>query len=151
MINFKKAAVLPAVAALALAGLVSTDISASAQSAYTNGSDYVRPSRHYVRRRVAERPLTVRRVAPPPPMVEMAPPYNPSMGPGAIVTGPVGIASTVVSLPFRILGGIFPSYGSPLAVIGAPIQIAGRIAQAPFQIVEAPFGGPGPFGGPSYY
>lgn len=149
MMNLKKAAVLPAMAVLAMAGLVGSLVSASAQSAYTDGSTAQRRA-PAVRHRAGERPLTVRRrYEGPLPVATLPPPsYNPYLGPGAIVTAPVGAASTLVGLPFRVLGGIFPSNGSPLMLIGAPIQFAGRLAQVPFQVVEAPFGGPGPFSGP---
>ena len=163
MINLKKAAALPALAALALAALVGTGVSASAQNVYSNGPQGAQPDSlggskpHYVRRpayrsttasrRGGYRPLTVsrRRAAPvPPPVFAAAPVYNPYAGPGAIVTAPIAVGGTIASLPFRILGGIFPPVG-PMAIIGAPIQAVGRIAQVPFQIAEAPFGGPGPF------
>lgn len=160
MIHFKKAAAVPAVAALALAALVGSGVSASAQSVYSNGPDGAQPNSlggskpHYLRRhtyrsttvsrRDQYRPLTVsRRHAAPAPVFVAAPAYNPYVGPAAIVTAPIGIASTAVSIPFRVLGEIFPPVG-PLAIVGLPIQAAGRIAQVPFQIAEAPFGGPGP-------
>lgn len=161
MMNFKKAALVPAVAALALTALVGTEVSASAQNVYTNGPEGAQPDSlggskpHYARHRVYRsavvsrrdtyRPLTVsRRYAAPAPVVVAAPRYNPYVGPAAIITAPIALGSTIASLPFRILGGIFPPVG-PTAIIGAPIQAAGRIAQVPFQIAEAPFGGPGPF------
>ncbi len=159
MINLKKTAFVPAMAALALAALVGSGVSASAQNAYTNGPDGAQPNSlggsrpHNVRRHgyrsayrdYGSRPLTVSRQYPVAPPVYLPPPYSPYSGPGAIVTAPLGVASTIVSVPFRILGSIFPAEGSPLAIVGAPVQFAGRVAQAPFQIAEVPFGGPGPF------
>lgn len=160
MISLKKAAAVPALAALAFAALVGGVASASAQDAYGGDAGAVRPALRahrplhlgrrvdrsvVVDRRDGYRPLTVaRRRYGPAPLVVARPAYNPYVGPTAIVTGPIAIASTAVSLPFRILGDIFPPVG-PAAIVGAPIQAAGQIAQVPFMIAEAPFGAPGPF------
>ena len=89
------------------------------------------------------RPLTVRRtVAAAEQPVVAAPAVA---GPGMLVTGPLGFASNVVSLPFRAVGGIFPATGdittNPLVIIGAPLRAIGDIVQLPFRIIGAPFGG----------
>lgn len=158
-------------ASLAVMALVATDLSASAQSTLTNGPDGEQPGalasdnpasaqgkapsrarmmrrgprgleRHTSDRRrgvVMARPLTVR------PAVVAVPAPVANVGPGTIVTAPLGIASAIVSLPFRALNGIFPATGdvnaNPLVVIGAPLRAAGDIAQIPFRIIGAPFGG----------
>lgn len=159
MISFKKAAAGAAVAGLALAALMGGAVSASAQN-YGDGqdgaqSDTMRVSRsHQVRGRVNRsgvvsrrdeyRPLTVaRRRFVPAPVVVAAPRYNPYAGPSAIITGPIAIGGEIASLPFRILGGIFPPVG-PTAIVGVPVRVAGQLAQVPFDIAQAPFGGPGP-------
>jgi hypothetical protein len=157
MINIKKLAAVAGIATLALAA---TDLSASAQSALTNGPDGMKPAhhamvRHNAMRReaapraagyAARRPLTVRRTvvaAEAPVVVTPAPVVN--NGPGAIVTGPLGFASNVVSLPFQVVGGIFPANGdiasNPLVLIGAPLRAVGDIVQLPFRVIGAPFGG----------
>ena len=162
-----------AVAVAATLALAATDLSASAQSTLTNGPNGMRPNtlssnaltgpngrepsraplrRHAVRgasQRTARpstyayrRPLTVRRTVAAQPVVVAAPAVA---GPGTLVTGPLGFASNVVSLPFQALGGIFPATGdfatNPLVVIGAPIRAIGDIVQLPFRIIGAPFGG----------
>ena len=80
------------------------------------------------------RPLTVRRPA------AVAPAY--SRGPEIIVTGPLGVASSLVALPFRVGNAVFPADAPPpVNFVGAPIAAAGELAQTPFQLLAAPFGG----------
>jgi hypothetical protein len=71
---------------------------------------------------------------------------NPYYGPGAIITGPNAVAATIVSLPFRAAGAIFPPYGdpaaNPLVIIGAPVHAAGYVAEFPFYVVGSAFGAP---------
>ncbi|HEX4767106.1 MAG TPA: hypothetical protein VH414_12625 [Lichenihabitans sp.] len=89
-----------AVAALALAGLAGTTIAASADPLQNEMPQYRRhhPAYHY-------RPLTVvRRRAP----VVVAAPAAPVVAAPGVVTG---AASTLVGLPFQVLGGIFPAPG----------------------------------------
>ncbi len=151
-----------AAAALALAALLGTEVSALAQDAGASDQTMVRSDARMARRplylrRHAERsavvaredgyrPLTVarRRVVAPGPVVVEGPSYNPYAGPTAIVTGPIAIGGEIATLPFRILSEIFPPVG-PGAIIGVPARAAGQLVAAPFQIAEAPFGGPGPF------
>jgi hypothetical protein len=90
-----------------------------------------------------DRPLTVTGHRHREPIVAVDP-YN---GPAAIVTGPNAVAATIVGLPFRVAGSLFPYDGSsPLVVIGAPIHLAGQIAEAPFYAVGSVFGAPPPNG-----
>lgn len=153
----KTIAIAMTAAALAFAA---TDLSAAAQSSPTDGQQ---PSmvgasrgRAVPRRRAADfrmtraatgrhigmrsRPLTVR-----PSAFAAAPASVEPVGPGVLVTGPVGFASGVVALPFRGLNGIFPATGdvatNPLVIVGAPLRAAADIAQIPFRIIGAPFGG----------
>ena len=168
MTTIKKLAAIAAVATLALAA---ADLSASAQSSLTNGPngaqpntlgsddmtgiDGHEPSRRVYRQRpvrtvrsaeASHRPLTVRRtVAATEARVGVAPVVVENDGLGRVVTGPLGLASTIVSLPFRALNGIFPATGdlgsNPLFLIGGPIHAIGDIAQVPFRVIGAPFGG----------
>ena len=67
-------------------------------------------------------------------------------GPAAIITAPIAIAGTIVSLPFRLVDAVFPSRANdPRVLVGAPVHFAGQIAQFPFFAVN------GAFGAPSYY
>lgn len=90
-----------------------------------------------------ERPLTVSKHRQREPIVATPDPFH---GPGAIITGPNAIAATIVSLPFRVVGAVFPPYGNPaanpLVLIGAPVHVAGEIAEFPFYVVGSAFGAP---------
>jgi hypothetical protein len=67
-------------------------------------------------------------------------------GPATIITAPIAIAGTLVSLPFRAIEAVFPPQtNDPRVVVGAPVHLAGQIAQFPFFAVN------GAFGVPSYY
>ncbi|WP_237479668.1 hypothetical protein [Lichenibacterium dinghuense] len=166
MTTIKKIAAAAAVATLALAA---SDLSASAQSSLTNGPNGMQPntlssdqatgingyapSRAVYRRPVrtvrsaeaSRRPLTVRRTVAAEAPVVVAPAPIGNTGPGTLITGPLGFASNVVSLPFRAINGIFPATGSvaqnPLVLIGAPLRAIGDIVQVPFRVIGAPFGG----------
>ena len=167
MTTIKKLAAVAAVATLALAA---TDLSASAQSSLTNGPNGMQPntlgsdqqtgingnapSRSMYRQRpvrtvrsadASRRPLTVRRTVAAEAPIVVAPAPVENMGPGRIVTGPLSVASNIVSLPFRALNGIFPATGdlgsNPLFLIGGPVHAFGDIAQIPFRVIGAPFGG----------
>jgi hypothetical protein len=68
-------------------------------------------------------------------------------GPAAIVTAPVAIAGTIVSVPFRLVETVFPPRANdPRVLIGAPVYAAGEIAEFPFFAVNSVFGVPS-----SYY
>lgn len=84
-----------------------------------------------------DRPLTVHGHS----MVAAPDPYH--NGSASIVTAPNAVAATVVGLPFRVAGSLFPYQGNtPLVVIGAPIHVAGQIAESPFYVVGSTFGAP---------
>ncbi len=168
MTTIKKLAAVAAVATLALAA---TGLSASAQSSLTNGPNGMQPntlasdsqtgmngnapSRSIYHRRpvrtvrsaeTSRRPLTVRRtVAATEAPVVVAPVAVENAGPGTLITGPLGFASNVFTLPFRAINGIFPATGdiaqNPLVIIGAPLHAIGDIVQVPLRIIGAPFGG----------
>jgi len=62
-------------------------------------------------------------------------------GPAAIVTAPVAIAGTIVSLPFRVIGAMFPPRtNDPRVLVGAPVHFAGQIAEFPFFAFNGAFG-----------
>jgi len=64
-------------------------------------------------------------------------------GPAAIVTAPVAIAGTIVSLPFRVVEAVFPwRANDPRVLVGAPVHLAGQIAEFPFYAVNSAFGVP---------
>ena len=64
-------------------------------------------------------------------------------GAAAIVTAPVAIAGTIVSLPFRVVEAVFPPHANdPRMLIGAPVHFAGQIAEFPFYVVNGAFGVP---------
>lgn len=90
-----------------------------------------------------DRPLTVSKHRLREPVIATPDPFH---GPAAIVTGPNAIAATIVSLPFRVAGAVFPAYGNPgvnpLVLVGAPIHAAGQVAEFPFYVVGSAFGAP---------
>ena len=104
---FTKAAVAPVAASFAM--LLLAGASASAQGTLTNGPDGMQPNSlgkskpHNVR--MSRRPLTVRRAGAP--VVAAAPVVAPVVA--NPITGTLGVGSTVVGLPFQVLGGIFPT------------------------------------------
>jgi hypothetical protein len=64
-------------------------------------------------------------------------------GPATIITAPVAIAGTIVSLPFRLVEAVFPPRANdPRVVVGAPVHLAGQIAEFPFFVVNGAFGVP---------
>lgn len=103
-----KAALAPVAASFALMLLASAP--ASAQGTLTNGPDGLQPNSlggskpHNERMR---RPLTVRRAAGAP--VVAAAPVAAAPVVANPITGVLGVGSTVVGLPFQVLGGIFPA------------------------------------------
>ncbi len=69
--------------------------------------------------------------------------HDPFYGPAAIITAPVAIVGTIVSLPFRAVEAIFPPRAAdPRVVVGAPVHLAGQIAEFPFFVVNGVFGAP---------
>lgn len=98
---------------------------------------------HHYYSRAYDRPLTVSKYR----NREYAAP-DPFRGPAAIITGPVAVAATIVSLPFRVAGAVFPPYGNPavnpLVIVGAPVHAAGQVAEFPFYVVGSAFGAPPP-------
>ena len=66
---------------------------------------------------------------------------DPFHGPAPIITAPVAIAGTIVSLPFRLVETVFPpSANDPRALVGAPVYAAQQIAEFPFVAVNTAFG-----------
>jgi hypothetical protein len=64
-------------------------------------------------------------------------------GPATIITGPVAIAGTIVSVPFRVVEAVFPPHPTdPRVLVGGPVYAAGQIAEFPFFAVNSAFGVP---------
>lgn len=64
-------------------------------------------------------------------------------GPATIITAPVAIAGTIVSLPFRAVEAVFPPRtNDPRVLVGAPVHLAGQIAEFPFFAINGAFGVP---------
>ena len=62
-------------------------------------------------------------------------------GPAFLITAPVEMAGTLVSLPFRAVEAIFPPRANdPRLVVGAPVHFAGQIAEFPFYVINGAFG-----------
>jgi len=88
--------------------------------------------------------ITVRARPRPQPVVAAAP--DAFHGPAAIITAPVAVAGTIVSLPFRFVEAMFPANANdPRMVIGGPVHLAGQIAEFPFFVVNGAFGAPAPY------
>jgi len=82
--------------------------------------------------------ITVRKNAGREPVAAAPDAFN---GPAAIITAPVYIAGTFVSLPFRALAVVFPpNANDPRVLIGAPVHFAGQVADFPFSTVNSAFG-----------
>ena len=89
--------------------------------------------------------ITVRRRVHPAPVAAAPDAFN--NGPATIITAPVAIAGTIVSLPFRGVAAVFPPHANdPRVLVGAPVYAAGQIAEFPFFAVNGAFGVP-----PVYY
>jgi hypothetical protein len=91
---------------------------------------------HRTHYRVYSSDITVRKSAP---RVAAAP--DAFHGPAAIITAPVEMAGTLVSLPFRAVELMFPPRANdPRLVVGAPVHFAGQIAEFPFYVINGAFG-----------
>ena len=121
----------------AVLALVASALPAAAAPSDTRHRAW-RPKAH----RVESSDVTVRKSAAREPVG-----YDAFHGPAAIITAPVYIAGTFVSLPFRALEVVFPPHANdPRVLIGAPVHFAGQVAQFPFSTVNNAFGGR-----PTYY
>ncbi len=103
-----KVALAPVAASLAL--MLAASVPASAQSTLTNGPDGMQPNSLGMKphsTRMMRRPLTVRRAGAP--VVVAAPVAAAAPVVANPISGALGVGSTVVGLPFQVLGGIFPA------------------------------------------
>jgi hypothetical protein len=83
--------------------------------------------------------ITVRKRAAPEPVAATPDAFHD--GPATIITAPVAIAGTIVSVPFRMVEAAFPPRANdPRLVVGAPVHLAGQIAGFPFFAVNNAFG-----------
>jgi len=123
-----------ALAGVALfAGAYGVPTAADAQNSDAAAYRLRHPTHHVVGRN----DVIVRRRAEP--VVAAAP--DPFHGPFPIITAPVAVAGTVVSLPFRAVETVFPpSANDPRVVVGAPVYAAQQIAVVPFVAVNCAFG-----------
>jgi len=112
-------------------------------AAQDQNSDYRPRVVHRTHHGVGSNDIVVRRRAYSEPV---APAPDAFHGPAAIITAPVAIAGTIVSLPFRLVGAVFPPRADdPRVLVGAPVYAAGEIAQFPFVAVNSIFGVPPTF------
>jgi hypothetical protein len=131
-IRISKLAQAVTVAAL-LAGAYSLPAAAAEQYRYIHHRIVHRT--HY---RVHNNDLIVRRRAYPEPVAAAPDAFH--NGPATIITAPVAIAGTIVSLPFRVVEAVFPVTNDPRVVVGGPVYVAGQIAEFPFFAVNHAFG-----------
>jgi hypothetical protein len=83
--------------------------------------------------------VTVRKRPTPEPVVVAPDAFH--NGPATIITAPVAIAGTIVSVPFRMVEAVFPPRANdPRLLVGAPVHLAGQIAGFPFFAVNSAFG-----------
>ena len=62
-------------------------------------------------------------------------------GPATIITAPVAIAGTIVSVPFRMVEAVFPPHpNDPRVLVGGPVYAAGQVAEFPFFAINRAFG-----------
>jgi hypothetical protein len=93
---------------------------------------------HRRHHRVDSSDITVRKSAP---REAVAAAHDAFHGPAAIITAPVEMAGTLVSLPFRAVEVMFPPRSNdPRVLIGAPVHFAGQIAEFPFYAFNGAFG-----------
>ena len=116
-----------------VAGAFSVPASAAAQY-----GDVHHRTMHRTHHRFHSSDITVRKSAP---RVAVAAAPDAFHGPAAIITAPVEMAGTLVSLPFRAVAVMFPPRANdPRVVIGAPVHFAGQIAEFPFYAFNGAFG-----------
>jgi hypothetical protein len=109
---------------------------AAAATQYQYGYVHHHRPLHRTYYRNASSDVTVRKSAP---RVAAAP--DAFHGPAPLITAPIEMAGTLVSLPFRAVEAIFPPRANdPRLVIGAPVHFAGQIAESPFYFINSAFG-----------
>lgn len=124
--------------AVAGAGVLAASFALPAAAVEHHGKHHWRHHASYHHRYDRPWNVTARHRAP---VVVAAP--DPYTGPNAIVTAPNAVAATVVSMPFRVLGQVFPATGdTPLVLVGAPLHFAGQVAEFPFYAIGSAFGAP---------
>jgi len=122
------------VAGVALAAAIYALPAAAAERRYDVHHRVVHRT-HY---RVESSDITVRKSASREPVAAAPDAFH---GPAAIITAPIYVAGTFVSLPFRAFEVVFPSRANdPRVLIGAPVHFVGQIAEFPFTAVNGAFG-----------
>jgi hypothetical protein len=124
-----------AVAGVALlAGAYSLPAAAAEQ--YRNVHHRIAHRAHYP---VHHNDIIVRRRVQPEPVAAAPDAFH--NGPATIITAPVAIAGTIVSLPFRMAAAVFPpNPNDPRVVVGGPVYVAGQVAGFPFFAINRAFG-----------
>jgi hypothetical protein len=121
------------VAVALLAGASSLPAAAAAQYSYVHHRIVHRP--HH---QVYSSDVTVRKSAP---RESVATAPDAFHGPAPLITAPIEMAGTLVSLPFRAVEVLFPPRANdPRLVVGAPVHFAGQIATFPFYVINNAFG-----------
>jgi hypothetical protein len=125
--------------ALAVAGVAllagAYSLPAAAAEQYRNIHHRVVHRMHYSH----NNDIIVRRRANPEPVAAAPDAFH--NGPATIITAPVAIAGTIVSVPFRVVEAVFPPRASdPRMIVGAPVAAAGQIAEFPFFAINGAFG-----------
>ncbi len=108
MMATKTVALTATAASMALAVLLTSEVTASAQTAPAVAAESA-ASESPIHRAHKLTPLTVRRRARP--MAAEPAPIPSAVTPGTIIGAPLGVASTIVGLPFQAVGGIFGTSG----------------------------------------
>ena len=130
-INISKLALAAAAAALVV-GASSLPAAAATQYGYVHHR-----TMHRTYHRAYSSDVTVRKSAP----RAVAAGPDAFHGPAAIITAPIEMAGTLVSLPFRAVEFLFPPrVNDPRVVVGAPVHFASQIAEFPFYVVNGAFG-----------
>jgi hypothetical protein len=121
------------VAVALLAGASSLTAAAAAQY-----GDVHHRTVHRSYHRVYSSDITVRKSARREPVAAAPDAFH---GPAFLITAPVEMAGTLVSLPFRAVEAVFPPRANdPRLVVGAPVHFAGQIATFPFYVINGAFG-----------
>jgi hypothetical protein len=121
------------VAVAFLAGASSLPAAAATQYGYVHHRTVHRPYHQ-----VYSSDVTVRKSAHREPVAAAPDAFH---GPAFLITAPVEMAGTLVSLPFRAVEAVFPPRANdPRLVVGAPVHFAGQIATFPFYVINGAFG-----------
>ena len=115
-----------------------TSLPAAAAEQYRDVHHRIVHRTHYP---VHNNDIIVRRRVQPEPVAAAPAPDAFHNGPATIITAPVAIAGTIVSVPFRVAAAVFPpNPNDPRVLVGGPVYVAGQVAGLPFFAVNRAFG-----------